>query len=340
MTFGMLPAVRSLALLASLLLLPVTAQAQAEKDGAKSLQTLRVAYLTSLSFSPLFRAIDQGYLADEGIDLKLEIVASSSETVAFLGRGQLDAAFGNIGDSLFNAISRGVDVTIVGSASYYPADKETLSPAPLLISKKLKDSGAIKSVKDLKGRKFAFNTRGGVIEYLTAAALREYGMSVADLDVVTLSFPDSLPAFANGAIDASILPEPVATASRQNGLTDILVPNPSPSAMATVILFGQNLMSAKNAKLAEAFLKGLRRAAADLQTPAAIMSDENLAIWAKYTKLPPKVIAATAPYVFDKDLAVDVASLMSQQQYLVDTKQIPGSIPADRLIAEKYTARK
>jgi len=329
----------SLAFVGFLSLVPVAAMAE-DTAGPKPAQTLRVAYVSSLSFSPLFRAIAKGYFAEEGIDLQLQIVTSSSDTVAFLGRGQLDAAFGNISDTLFNAIQRGMDVKIAGGVSYYPSDKATLSPSPLLVSKKLKDAGTIKNVEDLRGRKIAFNTRGGIIEYESASALREYGMTVADLDVVTIPFPDQPTALANGAIDAAMLPEPLATLAVQKDLAEVLVPNPAPGVLATVLLLGQTLLLEKNAELTDKFLRAVRRAAADLQTPGAIMSDENVAIWAKYTQVPAKVIAATAPYVFDKDLAVDMDSLMRQQQYLLDTNQITAQVPADTLISIRFAKTK
>ena len=146
----------------------------------------------------------------------LDIVQSASDVVAFLGRGTLDLAFGNIGAPLFNAGERGINVKIVASMSYYPSDPRTLSPAPIMMRKALE--GVVKSLPDLRGRKIAFNTRGGVIEYLVGGAAQREGMRVSDFDVVTMAFPNMSAALANGAIDAAVMPEPLATATRQQNI--------------------------------------------------------------------------------------------------------------------------
>jgi NitT/TauT family transport system substrate-binding protein len=315
------------------------AQANEPAAGAKPLHKLVGAYVTSLSYSPLFLALEKGYLRDAGIDLQLQEVRSASDTIAFLGRGDIDVAFGNIGVPLFNAIERGVDVKVVAGMSTYPEKADTLSPAPIVVRKALADSGEVKSVKDLKGRKVAFNTRGGVIEYLVAGALKQAGLTVADIEVATIPFPDMIVALSNGAVDAAVMPEPISTAARERGVGAVLVPNPVPGALATTILIGKNLVNEAQAPAGKALLQAMRRAANELQSASAIMSEANLPIWSKYTKLPVPLIRKTAPYDFPRDLALDTGSLLDQQTYLVDTKQIAKPLPLERLIDARFVIK-
>src|SRR5262249_36557676 len=151
-------------------------------------------------------------------------------------------AFGNIGAPLFNAIERNIDVKVVAGMSYYPADPSALSPAPILVRKALADGGDVKSQADLKGRKVAFNARAGLIEYLMAGSIRKAGLSVSDLNVVTIAFTDMAIALSTGAVDAAIAPEPMSTAVRERNIGAVLVPNPVPGAMATAVMFGKNLL--------------------------------------------------------------------------------------------------
>jgi NitT/TauT family transport system substrate-binding protein len=316
---------RPLALAATLVALALMPASRAQAPAK-----LRAAYLKSLSFSPLFLAQEKGYLAAEGLDVDLQIVQSASEVVAFMARGQMDAAFGNIGVPLFNAAARQMEVKIVGGVSYYPQDPAALSPCPILIRKDL--TGTLKDVRDLKGRKVAFNTRGGVIEYLAVESLKRHGLSLKDIDVVEMPFPDMAAALANGAVDAALIPEPGATAAVSRGIATVLDVNPAPGTLATVLSFGANLLSPQGSKTAAAFLRGLRRAAADLQSPQAVLSPEHVAIWAKTTEIPASLIARTAPYVFDKDLAIDVADLKKQAAYAATTGQIAAVPPVEALI--------
>lgn len=328
---------RHLALAAALVIIAIpVAQSQSPSQPIR----IRAAYLKSLSFSPLFLAKEKGYLAAEGIELELQVVQSASEVVAFMARGQMDAAFGNIGVPLFNAAARDMEVRIVAGVSYYPQDPAALSPCPIIIRKELADSGKVKSLADLKGRKIAFNVRGGVIEYLAVEALKRDGLSLRDVEIVEMPFPDMAVALANGAVDAALIPEPGVTAVREKGIGVVLDVNPAPGTLATVLSFGANLLSPTGMKNGEAFLRGLRRASADLQRPEDVLSAEHVALWAKSTEIPAALIAKTAPYVFDKNLAIDLADLARQQDYAVTTGQITTAPPIDKLIDRRLAATK
>src|SRR5262249_11082478 len=78
--------------------------------------------------------------------------------------------------------------------------------------KALIESGQFKSYADLKGRKVAVSAAGNSESSLLNEALKKGGLHWGDADVVYLGFPQHIPAFANGAIDASITTEPTITA--------------------------------------------------------------------------------------------------------------------------------
>ena len=309
------------------------ASAQAQSGGARKMETIKGAHLKSLSFSPLYLAMEKGYLREEGIEVELQIVQSASQVVAFLGAGQLDMAFGNIGAPLFNAAARDLKVQAVAGMSYYPSDPNARSPAPVIAAKAQVESGAIKSVADLRGRKFSFNTRGGVIEYLAAGSLARVGLKVSDIEVVTLEFPSTATALSNGAVDASILPEPLATSALERGVGAIIDPNPVPGALATVLMFGPTLLDEKRAATAAAILRALRRAAAEIATPQSVMTLAHVDIWAKATELPPALIAKTAPYVFHPQLGLSAQDFLLQQKLLEASGLIPQGVPQDKLIS-------
>src|SRR5437870_5618870 len=224
---------------------------------AKGRTQLKAAYVTVLAFSALYRAVDKGYLADEGLDLDLTVVQSGSNAMAFLASGQLDAVFGNIGDTFFNAVNRGLNLRIVGGVSYAPNDPKVTYSAPLVVRKQLADSGSVKGVADLKGRKVAMNAYGGIQEYNLTKALEPAGLSVSDLDTTILGFPDMVPAMKNGAIDAAQPPEPFFTNSLEQGFVSVLVPNPAPGAMITGLIYGGNLLAPGKEAVANSLLKAV-----------------------------------------------------------------------------------
>ena len=316
-----------------------TLLAQAAPGAKPQQRTLRVAYLSSLSFSPLFLAIEKGYFQAESLALDMQVVQSASDAIAFLGIGQMDLAVGNISDTLFNAIERGVDVKIVASMSYTQKDAAAQSPTPIFAAKALWDAGAVKTMADFKGRKIALNTRGGIVEYQVAQSLRRVGLSIKDVEIISIPFPDMPVALTKGAVDGAIMPEPIATAARQRGIGVVVDPNPAPGVLVTVALFGKNLLAAPEAPVATSVLRALRRAANELQSPEAIMSADNVKIWSKYTKLPAETIAQTRPYVFARDLELDVANLVDQQRFLVEGGRVARQHPVERVVDSRYVVR-
>lgn len=298
-------------------------QAAGGSGAAKPGQTtVKAAYVPVVAFLALYRAIDKGYFADEGINMDLTVVQSASNAMAFLGSGQLDAAFGNIGDSFFNAVNRNVNIRVVAGLTYSPHDPQTPTSAPLVARKQLTDSGAVKGPSDLKGRKIALNATGGIQEYLLAHALQPAKLSVTDVDEVTMGFPDEVPAFKNGAIDAGMPPEPFLTNSLDQGFITVLVPNPKPDALITALLYGSNLLAPGKESTASGVLKALRRASAELQTKEQILSDENVAIWSKWSKIPEAEIRKEVPNVYPPNLELDVNSVLDQQQVLLSAGRL------------------
>ncbi len=303
--------------------------------------TLKVAYVPVLAFAPLYRAIAKGYFADAGIEVDLMVVQSASDAVAFLGTGQVDVALGNVGAPFFNAVNRDLMVRLVGGNSFNQQDPATLVAAPFLIRRELADEGSVRSPADLKGRRIAINAPAGIQEYSLAHVLANAQLGMNDVDVRFLAFPDMLTALTSGAIDGAMLAEPFSVAAREGGVASVLVPNPVPGATVTAVLYGENLLKPENEGPARRFLDALRRAANELQTEQEIFSDENLAIWTQYTGVPEQRIKQGAPYAYSRNLALDVASVLDQQQFLLREGRLDyrEPLPESRIVDNRFLVR-
>ena len=71
---------------------------------------------------------------------------SAADAIAFLATGQLDASFGAVAVALYNAINQGLNVRAAAPIAYDNPE--------LLARKALWDSGAVRSIPDLRGRQF------------------------------------------------------------------------------------------------------------------------------------------------------------------------------------------
>src|SRR5439155_21613750 len=89
----------------------------------------------------------------------------------------------------------------------------------LMVRKDLADSGAIRDWPDFRGRSVAIPPgRPTVGDYVVARGLEKGGLKLADVNMVELPFPDMIPAFGNGSIDAAHTSEPFSTLSADHSV--------------------------------------------------------------------------------------------------------------------------
>jgi len=139
--------------------------------------------------------------------------------VAPLAAGQLDIGAGGPGAVLYNAVERDIPIKVVGDNGSTPPG---FGWQALLVRKALADSGAVRGIADLRGRKVAIISLASSAEITMSRALRDAGLQWDDVEFVTLPFPDMLPALANGAIDAALLIEPLLSAALAGGSAAVL----------------------------------------------------------------------------------------------------------------------
>jgi sulfonate transport system substrate-binding protein len=95
-------------------------------------------------------------------------------------------------------------------------------PAPEGEGIVVKNDSPIKSVKDLKGKRIAFN-KGSNVHYLIVRALENAGLSYADITPVYLNPSDGRAAFERGSVDAWAIWDPFyAAAEKQLGARSIV----------------------------------------------------------------------------------------------------------------------
>ena len=125
------------------------------------------------------------------------------------------------------------------------------------------DSGAYKSLRDLKGRKLAAAAQGTGSESSLNEALKKGGLKFSDVDVVHMGFPEMLSALSNRAIDGGITNEPTLSLVQQKGIavraSDVIV---YPDQQTAVLLYSEAFMRDRRV-LAEKFMVAYVRALRD-----------------------------------------------------------------------------
>jgi len=278
--------------------------------------TVRFGQVGSVSDGAIFIADVKGYFKEQGITLEAVPFGSAAQMVAPLGTGELDAGGGAPSAGLYNAVNGGVQMRIV-------ADKGTITAGhgyeAVIVRKALADK--VKSAKDFKGLKVSIAARDIVPEYSLDQFLRTGGLTIKDIDVVPLAFPDMIPAMASGAIDVAVPTEPTATRILDAGTGVLLTRTDTvvPGEQTAVVLFSEKFAQKKDVavRFMIAYLKGARFYTDAFDKKDAAKRKEAIEIIAKGTKLDPALLDRVVMPNVDPDGKVNAQSLDASQQYFV-----------------------
>jgi len=228
--------------------------------------------------------------------------------VLLTSTGDMDMAISGIGPAYWNATDQELGVEIVA-----PGHMEGSPVAsPLMISMQACEDGSITSVADLEGKRVAVNAPGATEIWLDIA-LETAGLSIEDVDLQYMSFPDAVVALESGALDASIVGEPLATQAEQDGLAVRLLPDFPVQEIQPTMIFGNQQWMADNADATAGIVAGHLRASRDLT--GNFNDPLHLAIIEKYTGVPAQLIAESVKPVYSTDGTVIVESLSQLQTF-------------------------
>ncbi len=306
-------------------------------SGGAPAETLHVGTTGVVSDAPYFIAQAEGFFAAEGLDVQFVQFDSAAKMIAPLGNGDLDAAGGATSAALFNAAQRRVNIRIVG-------DKARNSPGygfqAIMARKDLIDSGKIKTLADLKGAKIALSAKGNSEEFILSVALAKGGLTLKDIDEVYLGFPQHPPAFANGAIDASVTTEPTNSFMEKAGTAGKLAGVDSfyPNYQTAVSYLGADFARAHPEtarRFMRALLKGMRFYVDSLKDGrlAGPNAERTIAILIQYGQVKDAgVYRVSVASGLNPNGEVNMESLRATWQFFRDTKQIDGSVTMDDLV--------
>lgn len=312
-------------------------------SGARSadLTNVRVGVIASMSAAPIFIAEQLGYFRAEGLNVEFTTFPSATNMMAPLAAGQLDVGGGAAVAGLYNAVGRGIDVRIVANLANDPIG---YGFQRLVVRTDLVKSGKYKTLADLKGMTFAGLARGVTAESQLSKLLESAGLKFSDVKHVYMSFPDSVIALKNGAIDASVMPEPNASLAVSTGAgvdvlgDDVYYPNQE----ASELLFGTNFLRTHRdigAKFMYAFLRGVRYyngalAHGKLAGPNA---ENVIKILSENTPVKDSAIYhALTPNGSNPNGKVNMASLKTDYEFFVSQGLIEHPVDIDKVVDNSF----
>ncbi len=175
--------------------------------------TLRVGLLPVLEALPFYVAQEEGYFAEQGLEVTFVPVASAAERDQLLVAGQVDVVIDDL-ISLLLLNRDEVQVVAVRTAMRPTAEfaQFRLLAAP---------QSTIRSVEALRGLPIGVS-EGTIIEYVTERLLEEGGLPPEAIHVVAVPrIPDRMALLESGELQAATLPEPLASLAVAQGASVI-----------------------------------------------------------------------------------------------------------------------
>jgi NitT/TauT family transport system substrate-binding protein len=264
---------------------------------------LKVGVLKLTSSAPIFIGVEKGYFKEFGIEPELVYFQAAAPIATALAAGQLDVGATGLTAALYNIVLGGEKLWIV-------ADKGREWPGYPLVAivaqKELWDSGGLRSIKDLKGKRIGVTQIGSTFHYHIGNILEKDWLTLADVKIVPLqAMPATMEALKGKQVDAILVPQPFPGAAEAQGFGKVMAwaGDLYPWQIATIFYSGK---LATDRARAVAFMKGYVKASRHYYDAALVQKDgrpapgagyeEVVQITAKYTGARPEVIRLGFPF--------------------------------------------
>ncbi|UCE00647.1 MAG: ABC transporter substrate-binding protein [Chloroflexota bacterium] len=232
---------------------------------------LKIAVLPILDALPMYVAEENGYFADQGVQVEFIPVSSAAERDQIMAAGQADGMINDlISTLLYNQDT--IQIQIVSFARVATPD----FPQYRILA--AKDSG-ITNVEDLKGVEIGIS-EGSVIEYTTDRFLQAEGFS--PMDIATIAVPSiaiRMSLLDSGELKAANLPDPLSSLAIQGGAVPIIDDTTYPEYGNSLISFRKSVIDA-NQDAIRGFLQAIDQAVEDINTNPSkwdqLLTEKNL----------------------------------------------------------------
>jgi ABC-type nitrate/sulfonate/bicarbonate transport system substrate-binding protein len=315
---------KAVAILLALLLLPVSTVAQTPPP-----DTIKVLLNPTIIFEiPLMVAIEKGFFAQQNLNVQAVIHNGSSQLIIpELARGDVDIATISANPGFFNQFSQGFDAKLIAATV---AGHKGWDPAVWLVQRQTDwDAKAIRAPRDLRGKHIDAATPGSEGWYLVRNLLTDAALAPEDMTFTTrFSTPGDWILSLRNVNDVQAVYEPTVTQIEQQhlGRRWLSITDVDPEYQESFLAASAKTLKSRP-DVIRRFLIGFVKACKYIADGKNKWTPEEIAIFAKYSKLPTDVIAAipTPPYTGEFG-TIHTAELEKIQRFwhtygLVNTEQ-------------------
>jgi NitT/TauT family transport system substrate-binding protein len=301
---------------------------------------VRFGSVGGLTDAGLYLADDQGYFAAAGIGVRMLRMPNAPSLLTALATGQLDVAGISVTPGLFSSIVQGVQIRIVG-------DKQSVRPGfsatRLVVRSSFPAGTEAQQVAALKGKPIAISSKTASVAMVLRNYLAGFGLTLADVRVVELSYPSMVPALGSGAVDAAIVLEPFLSEALRMGiarqLSDVVAASGGTATEGTTsVPLVYSEVFARDQAVAQGFmdsyLRGVRLYNDAFQR--GIDKEKIIGILAARAKLDAAVIRDGFPAGLDPNGRVNVPFLEQCENFFIQQRYLQAPIDLRQLVDPSF----
>lgn len=300
-------------------------------------QTVKIAYVPIMKFATAYVADGRGIFKKYGLDVEFERVKSGTEAIAFLDKGTVDVGGISIVASLWSAWNRGLDIRVIAPGALDPMEN---GPTKLLVRKDLSESGAVKTIADLKGKRIgAAGGPGSGGEYFVSKALEKANLTIRDVELINIGNADMPASIEAKAVDAVLLSSPFSDQVLGAGNGVVLAQDITPGLM-TVGFVASGKFISERPQVAERFVLALAEAARLMQG-ADYLSQENIDAYLKHTASTEEALRKGTAVIYDPNVQIPVDGLSDMERVHRENGRTEYENPLDlsKVIDETFTKK-
>jgi NitT/TauT family transport system substrate-binding protein len=310
-------------------------------SGHAAAEDLKVGFVRTPGYGPLYVAQERGYFAAEGVPVALVYFDSAQPVTVAVVAGSIDFGVGNPTGAFYNLAGQGELRVIAGATREAPG----FQYFAYLVSTRAYEAG-LKSPHGFAGHSAAITLVGNPPHYMLGLLAEKYRFDLTSIRLLPVqSLANTIAAIVGGQADATVqVMVPAVPPLIQKGDIRVLgwVGDETPWQINAVFAATKTADQRKDTVVR--FLRAYRRGVRDYHDAFTGQGEtrqdgptapEIVAIVAKYTGLTIDDVKLGVPY-FDADARLDVKDVLHQIAWYKSQGMVKPEIDADQIIDKRY----
>lgn len=303
------------------------------ESGAESAEpdAIKLVTLPFISFAPFFIAVEEGFFADQGLDVELVAMSGMRDVVPALATGEVDVASGLVSAGVLNAIAREGDIR-------YVADKGFIDPdgCPNYVftaRQELADSADFTDPATWDGLNVDTPPTTW-LDYYMDIQLDALGVPRDAYTQSSMSVVGQGEALAQGTLDVVLNSEPWPTILTRAGHQPILPPvgETMPGSQSAVVFYGGSMYE-KDPDVGNRFMAAYLQAVRQYNEGK---TDRNQEILLNYIDMDPELLAEMCWPTLRADGRINAASLLDFQEWAVTEGVVEAPLELEQIYDDSF----